>query len=231
MATSGSFFPTSTRDIIVYGALRLVGAYAAEQSPRTQQTTDAVIALNQMLKTWQVSEFDWLRKFENFDVALNTDCYLLPEEPTIAFRPSRVYAMNYVDVDNREHPLTKISRAEYLAIPDKMQYGRPTVFYYDKQTSQGKLYVWPILNPPAGQFKVDVDRPIEIMTSGIDDFDCPPEWIEVIKYGLAVRLAPEYGLQLPERAQLNAEYSSLRDEVLAFNRDVASTFFSPDHGR
>jgi hypothetical protein len=230
MTTSGVFSPTSTRDIIVYGALRLVGAYASEDTPRTQQVTDATIALNLMLKSWQTSGFIWLREFKSFALAAATASYDLPDAGTFAYRPTRIYAATVKDAQGQEILLQALSRADYMGLPNKTQAGRPNSFYYDPQHTTGKIYLWPVPSDATLTLVLDVDKPFEILNASGDTFDCPDEWIEPIKYGLATRLAPEYGIPLAERQLLAAEYMSLRQGILDYNFDYTSTFLGRDDG-
>lgn len=63
MTTSGTSTYNSTREQIIYRALRMVGAYNAADTPRTEQVTDALDTLNMMLKSWQIDDFLWLKQF------------------------------------------------------------------------------------------------------------------------------------------------------------------------
>lgn len=229
MTTSGVFSPTSTRDIIVYGALRLVGAYASEDTPRAQQVTDATIALNMMLKSWQISGFIWLREFREIALLQGVDYYPLPDASTINYRPTRVFSATVKDTNGNEVVLRSMSRIDYMELPNKLQAGRPTSFYYDPKHTTGRLYVWPVASDGTLLLKIDVDRPLQIMVNGTDTFDCPDEWIECIKYGLATRLAPEYGLPLAERQLITTEYMGLRQNILDYNFDYTSTFIEGDY--
>ena len=52
MSTSGSTDFASSRDIIIKGALRKVGALAQGQTPSTNDVNDAAEALNNLAKAW-----------------------------------------------------------------------------------------------------------------------------------------------------------------------------------
>ncbi len=53
MATSGSVDFNRTRDQIIAGALRLIEAIAAGETPSAEEVTDATEALNMMVKEWR----------------------------------------------------------------------------------------------------------------------------------------------------------------------------------
>ncbi len=54
MPTSGSTDFSVTRDDIIKRALRLIGALAQGETPTSDQTTEAALALNGLVKAWQV---------------------------------------------------------------------------------------------------------------------------------------------------------------------------------
>lgn len=74
-----SFNPV--RDQIIYGALRLVGAYAAPDLPKPEQVQDALEALNLLLKNWQVEGFLWLKQFATLFLTPGQAKYLIPGAP------------------------------------------------------------------------------------------------------------------------------------------------------
>jgi hypothetical protein len=127
-----------------------------------------------------------------------------------------------------EVPLVSLSRVDYMAVPNKSSTssGGPVQYYYDATTINGTLYVWP--TPATGttdKVVLDHDRQIDIMNDSFDDFDFPPHWIEVITYSLAARIAPEYGLAIEERVQLEKEASELLNGTLQDDRDMSSIRF------
>lgn len=58
MATSGSTDFSVSRDDIIKRALRIIGVLAQGETPTTNQTTEAAVALNGLVKAWEAAH--WL---------------------------------------------------------------------------------------------------------------------------------------------------------------------------
>jgi hypothetical protein len=71
-------------------------------------------------------------------------------------------------------------------------------------------------------------RPFEDFDAAIDEPDFPQEWFDALKYGLATRLAPEYGVPATERQLLTAEMTRIKQEALSMGMEEGSIFFQPD---
>ena len=225
--TSGTDSLTVNRDIIVRRALRMVGAYTSTDLPRPEQMSDAITILNLMLKAWSQEGFLWLRRFINVTLVAGQNSYTLGPAATPAIdRPNYVFNANRKSSAGNEIPMVQLTRTDWMAIPNKTSAGVPVQFYYDSQTVNGTLYVWP--TPQTGTtdtLVLDVDRQLDIMVDSLNDFDFPPQWYEAIAYNLAARLAPEYGLPLSERNQLIQEAAALLATASTNDRDLGSIYF------
>lgn len=78
MSTSGQSSYNPTRDVIVDRALRILRAYPIYSSPHAVQVTNALTALNMMLKSWQTQGLLWLREKITVFPTSGTTRYLLP---------------------------------------------------------------------------------------------------------------------------------------------------------
>ena len=63
------------------------------------------------------------------------------------------------------------------------------------------------------------------MTAATDTFDFPQEWYEAVKYGLAHRLAPVYGLPYMERVMLKKDYEAILELALSWDSEQESVYF------
>lgn len=235
MTTSGSTAFNPVRDVIVKRALRLVGAFSAFDQPDPVQMSDAYDILNGQMKAWQADNFLWLRKFAVLTLVAGQSSYALGKDSsdscvyqgttTKVDRPSKIYDVSYKDSQGYEVPLMNIGRSDYFNLPTKSIQGRPTQFYYDPQMGMGKIYLWPVPNDATATVVLDIDCPIQDIITDQNTADFPQEWIEVLAYGLAVALAPEYGIPPNERQLLRGDFDSLRNGVLSNDRGTASVFF------
>lgn len=224
MSTSGVTSFSANRDTIVRRALRMVGAFPSTDLPRPEQQTDAIAVLNMMLKEWSVEGFLWLRQFVTVTLVAGQNNYELgPDGTPVIDRPLHVYSANRKSALGNEIPMISLTRSDWMAIPNKTSNGTPVQYYYDPQTINGMLYVWP--TPPAGTSDtviLDVDRQLDIMQDSLNDFDFPPQWQNCIAYNLAARLAPEYGVPLAERQLIEKEAGAILVRLATDDRDLAS---------
>lgn len=227
MSTSGIPAFRLNRDSIARRALRIVGAFTSTDLPRPEQSYDAIQILNTMLKTWSTEGYLWLRQFKNIALIANTNAYKLgPDGFPAMDRPIHIFNVNYKSPTGNEVPMIQLTRSEWMSIPNKQAQGTPVQFYYDAQTVNGVLNIWP--SPPIsspGMLVLDVDRQIDIMADNLNDFDFPPQWYDAIVYSLAVRLAPEYGIPLTERQMLQKEASAFLLSASTDDRDLGSIHF------
>lgn len=227
MSVSGTSSLTVNRDMLIRRALRLVGAFPSTDLPRPEQLFDAINILNVMIKTWSLEGFLWLRQFQTISLTAGINYYLLGPGGTPAIeRPLHVYNCNKKDTSGNEVPMISLTRQDWFVLPNKTSTGVPVQYYYDPQTINGTLYVWP--TPQTGttdKLVLDIDKQLDVMVDSYNDFDFPPQWYDAIAYGLAVRLAPEYGVPLPERQQLIAEASAFYLKASTDDRDLGSVKF------
>lgn len=227
MPTSGISTFINNRESIVRRALRIVGAFTSTDLPRPEQSFDAITVLNTMLKTWSTEGYLWLRHFYEVILIANTNSYKLgPSSVPAIDRPVHVFNANRKSSSGNEIPMIQLTRSEWMAIPNKTTLSTPVQFYYDGQTEDGVLYVWPCPQPgTTDKLILDIDRQIDIMSDSLDDFDFPPQWYEAIVYSLATRLAPEYGMPLSERNMLQKEAAAFLMSAETDDRDLGSIHF------
>lgn len=240
MTTSGTATFDPVYNTIIKGALRMVGAYSSGDTPRAEQMADAAEALDLLLKEWQVEGFLWLKQFiyvtlvaaqRSYQIGpTSTDLVHTDVASTTDYlqRPSRIYTPTRRNTDGYEIPLTAITRADYSMMTSKANTGTVVQVYYDPQAINGVLYVWP--TPFSGitdKIVLTVDRIMEDIGSDTSTLDVPPEWLNAVKWNLAARIAPEYGISLGERTRLADEAVALKDRASISQVENASTFFQP----
>jgi hypothetical protein len=155
------------------------------------------------------------------DVAAATD-YL--QRPTHIFFPARY------TTGGTETPVEQVGRSDWSSLPNKTTTGTVVQVYYDPQIAMGKLYVWP--TPATGvtdKIKMTVDRILEDVGTDESTFDLPPEALEMLKFNLALRLAPEYALSVQSTTFIEKYAMALKAKLESFQQDNASVFFQPDY--
>jgi hypothetical protein len=116
------------------------------------------------------------------------------------------YAMNAYDLDVLEavvrrngidYTLDRITREDYLNLPNKAQTGRPTQIYVERTTTP-QFYVWPTPDNSTDVVITQRVQRIEDADTLTNDLDVPSRFIPCMVSGLAYYLALKMA---PERAQ------------------------------
>lgn len=222
------------RDTIVRRALRMVGAFNSGDVPRPEQLADAVDVLNMMIKAMQIEGHLWVKIFAELTLTASQNTYsiggnsacVVQGTATAASRPFRIYGINRkATTGGNEVPLLELSRKSWMEVPTKSSTGTPVQYYYDPQMSVGKLYIWPAPLDTTYKLILSMERPLTDILDDTETYDFPQEWLELLCYGLAWRLAPEYGMSIAERQQLGTEYATLRDIILSGDTESNSVYF------
>jgi hypothetical protein len=138
-------------------------------------------------------------------------------------RPLQLIEVRLVRGDGSEIPLEIVSRAEYMALNDKDATGTPNQVYYDKQLTNGKLYVWQACGNVKEYIKFTGKYPVEDFDAAANTADFPQEWFEAITYNLAIRLAPQFDRKIDTATLLLA--IQLKDIASGFDREETSVYF------
>jgi hypothetical protein len=145
------------------------------------------------------------------------------------------YAMNAYDLDVLEavvrrsgidYSLERISREDYLNIPNKSQTGRPTQIYVER-TATPSFYVWPAPENSTDVVITQRVQRIEDADTLTNDLDVPSRFIPCMVSGLAYYLALKMA---PDRAQM-AKQIYEEDFARAANEDTerGSLRIRPDY--
>lgn len=233
MATSGVTTWQLTQDSLVQSALRKLEVIGDGVVSTSTQTANAVLALNAMLKTfiakgmplWAINEYTFsLTAAHNYTIGvgqtLNTPAPLKIIQATLTNT-----------ADSTGIPLTIYTHYDYNLLTNTGSTGVPIALEYEPLNQRGTIKLWP--KPDTNTIStrrvtIVYQRPFEDMVSSTDTLDFPQWWSEPIIYGLAWRLAPEYGIPASERAQLKQEAQMLLEEALSFGTEEGSFKFQPD---
>jgi hypothetical protein len=231
MATSGNSNYTTTRDDIIKRALRLIGAVAQGETPTTDQVTEASIALNGLVKAWQADGMP-LWAIKTYGMTLTADVNSYPMGIGLAVniaKPLKVMQAWLRDnTSNVDIPMRIITSQEYFMLGNKETSGMPIQIYYEPLRDDGILHVFPTPTSYEQTNKtlyILYQRPFEDFDASTDNPDFPQEWYDAVTYGLATRLAPEYGVSISDRKTLWQEMSIIKQEALNFGLEEGSLFF------
>lgn len=236
MATSGSTNWELTANSIINAALRKIAVISKGQTTEAEDTTNALEALNAMLKSFQVKGMPlWAIKDYSFALTA-TRTYLIGAGSTVntpaPLKILQAYLKDTTAVTSV--PLQVVTRYDYnLNQPTSTSTGSPVQLEYEipGQTQIGTIHIWPLPDTYSisnKQITIVYQRPFEDIDTSSDNIDFPQFWHEAIIYGLAWRLAPEYGVPIPDRKTLENEASYHLNEALSFGTEEGSFSIQPD---
>lgn len=230
MTTSGTTTWKIQRDAIVSAALRKLAVLSGGAVPETYQITDAVEALNAMIKGFHADGMPvWAMKTYSFTPTAGVYQYNIGVGATLNTpMPLKIVEAWRNELNSSNVPLNIYTDYDFNVLPLVNSSGVPVNLYYQPLSYTGVINLWPIPQAPLPTISIRYQRPFEDMTGALDDLDFPPYWSEAIIYGLAARLAPEYGLPLQDRQFVEAQAMKFKMDALSFGTEEGSLYLQPD---
>jgi len=229
MSTSGTTTWSPNRDEIITSALNKLAVLSGGSAPEAYQTTAANRALNAMLKTFQADGMPvWAIKSYNFNTVAGTSDYTIGVGQTLNTpAPLKVTQVFRAEGTNSNIPLNIYTKYNFNLLPIASALAPPVNIHYQPFPQTGQLSLWPT---PDRVYPITLvyQRPFEDMNGGEDDIDFPSYWSEAIIYGLAWRLAPEYGVPTNDRAVLKSEAEFFHQTALGFGTEEGSLYLQPN---
>jgi len=228
MTTSGIYDFSVNRDQLITGALRLAGVIAQGETPTSSQISDAATTLNMMVKAWMADGMPlWaIRTVTITPVAgQNTYTYNTPK----LLKP--IQAWNRQTASQVDIPMRMISRQEYNILGNKSTTGNPIQLFFNPNLDRTEIKLFPTpdsISAAQNVIYIVAQVPYQDFDTATDTPDFPQEWYEAIKYGLAVRLAGEYNIDIETRKTLVAEAAAIKQEALSFGTEENSLYFMRD---
>lgn len=129
---------------------------------------------------------------------------LVPGQQSYALDASTIYITNAATRTtngsaNTDLIISPISRAEYLALPNKAQTGERPTQYYLERTSPPSLKVWPVPSGAGVTLLYYRMRTQQDAGAFVNSLDAPGRLLEAIAAGLAAKLAVKFA---PDRAAM-----------------------------
>lgn len=199
---------------------------AAGETATADDTSDALVILNQMLESWSAESLSvFTLTIQTFNFVASQQTYTLGAGGNFnTARPSRIGYASVVSNSNPaqplEIPIDQLTDSEWQAIPVKLTTSTlPRKMYDDGAFPLRNLSFWPVPTDASVQVRLYTWTALTQFSDLTTDFTFPPGYIEAIKYNLAARLAAEnFGTLTPIAASL--ALSSI-GRIKAMNSDPA----------
>ena len=232
MATSGITTNQLTRNQFIEAALRTLGVLALDQTPSATEYTNALVKLNALIGEFRVKGLQvWQRTSYTMSLTNGTSSYNIGSGQTLN-TPYPLHLLQAVRLDaNSGTRITIDIIADYNfnLLPSNSS-GVPIQVTYQPKMNMGVIKVWPTPDSYAATnvtLQLTYLRPLEYFSASTDTADFPEEWVSAIIYGLAVRLAPEYGVPLQDRSLLIKEAEQYLNVAEENSFEDASFFIQP----
>lgn len=236
MSTSGVTTFSVTRNDLINSSLRKLGVLAQGETPTTDQVTEAAFALNLLVKSWEADGMPlWALRTISVPLQASVNTYTIgPAGCAITNdKPLKVIqAWNRTTDSNVDIPMRLITKQEYAILGNKTSLGTPSQVYYEPLRDTGVIRVFPTPDSTTATSKtlyITYQKPYDDFTSGTDNPDFPQEWYDAIVYGLALRLAPEYGIPGESRVLLGKEAEAAKQLAMSFGTEEGSLYFQRDY--
>lgn len=233
MATSGVTTNQLTRNQFIEAALRKLGVVALDQTPSSTEYTNGTLALNALIGEFRTKGLQiWQRTTYTMSLTNGTSSYLIGSGQTLN-TPYPLHLLQVVRADANQGtriPVDVIADYNFNLLPTNSS-GVPIQVTYQPRVNVGTVKVWPT---PDSYAETNVTltltylRPIEYFSASTDTADFPEEWVSAIIYNLAVRMAPEYGIPLPDRQLLIKEAEMYLKTAEDNSFEDASFFLQPE---
>lgn len=186
---------------IIKRAMRIIGAIGQNEVPTSSEADDGLLALNDMLDSWDTDRtyvFSILE--ENFPLVAGTPDYTIGIGGDFnTTRPTDIDNV-FVRLNSVDYPLKEIDSADYNSIPTKLNNGGiPEYFFYNPSFPLGEIKLWGV---PASNLTIYINtwQKLQQFANLTTDYTFPPGYNRALAYGLAVEMAPEFGMTLTPEA-------------------------------
>uniref|UniRef100_A0A6M3IPJ3 Uncharacterized protein n=1 Tax=viral metagenome TaxID=1070528 RepID=A0A6M3IPJ3_9ZZZZ len=192
---------SETAQTLIKAALRSIGVLAAGEVPTTDEYADSLESLKMMLRHWQARNTRiYYTKQDAIGLAGATSYTIGSGGDCNTVRPASIRGAYVRDSNSFDHPVKLIDEDKYRSLRLKNLSGPAEYLWYSPEYPLGKIYLFPT---GGTTLYIDSLKPLTEPGAITSDVAFPPEYDEAVKYGLAVRLAPEYGKPVsPEMAML-----------------------------
>ena len=222
MALSGSYDNTTTAKELVKEAFSLINVYDDGETLPADMWSYGLSQLNKLMAFLSIHRGLWLQSDVEVTLTPGTASYSMGVGETIDTPvPMEIsLARRSEDIDIE---IDIVSRADYMAVPNKTLQAPATLIYYHKQRDTGTLYVWPTGSSNDNTLKVTTHRRIQDFDAEGNNPDFPKEWSLPVEYMLAEAVAPKYKGGVPQDIRISA--MQYRNALIGFDAEKTEVAF------
>jgi hypothetical protein len=189
----------TTSGVLVRSSLRLLGAIATGETPTADEMNDGLSSLNDLLEGLSTQNLAvYGSAVEVFPTVAAQATYTIgPAGNWNTTRPVRISGDGICTFNGVDFPVEQIGQGDYDAIGLKTQQ-QPIVekLLYVNDNPLGRITLWPV---PSGivNITINTDRVLTAVADAFTAMTFPPGYMLMMRYMLAVLMAPDYGISVP----------------------------------
>lgn len=154
---------------------------------------------------------------------------------TLIDKPLRISSVRRISfassISEQALPMQILSHEEYYELPYKRMTGTPTHWYYQPRKTYGEIHMWPATDTAMTYIEATMERGLADLDAGTDIPDFPDEWIEVLTWQLAIRLAVPFGREDKVAKLIIPLGAELMQGIDDWDSEVVSVSFQPQFYR
>jgi hypothetical protein len=181
-----------------------------------------------LVKAWQADGMQiWVTKEATLSLVASTNTYTINTKMMRVIQSWRRDNISKVDV-----PLRVITRDQYNRLGNKSSTGTPVQLYHEPGLTTSTVKVFPTptsTDASSNTIYMVYQKQFDDFDTSTDNPEFPSEYFEALKFGLAVRLAFEYGMEPNDRKQLAEIAAVIKQEALSFGTEEGSLFFGREY--
>jgi len=232
MSTSNSYSFTVTRDDIINAALRSLSVLDQASTANATDLTNCGQALNILMKEWADDGAPlWAIQWVQVPLVANTASYTIGPTGTVVlpYRPTRIMSAFLRNNNNNiDNTLQIVSRTEYEMLGDKTSKSIVHQIYYDAQLPNGVVYCYNVPVDSNYTIWLSIQRPVQDITTGSQNFEVPQEWFLSLKWSLAEEVALEYGADQQTLQYVTQKAAHFKQKAFDWQQEETSVYFSVD---
>ena len=180
-------------------ALRMLGVLAEGETPSAETSADALVALNQMLDSWDTESLSvYTTQDQQFTWTAGSRVLTIgPSGDIVAERPVLVDDATYFVYNGISYSLDQVSQQQYDSIALKTSASTiPSVMYVAPDYPNISIYLYPVPSTALAFHLVSatlLSQPASLTT----DLAFPPGYLRAFAANLACEIAPEFGIEPP----------------------------------
>ena len=182
--------------------MRLIGAVDPGEQLTASEAADGLEALNEMLESHSNEGLACHQILqENFALVSGTASYTIGSGASFnTTRPLDILSA-FIRDDGYDHRLRILDRKEYDAITYKAAGFQPEALYYQPSVANGIIYLYGV---PAKTYAVtnglwiNSRKQLQQFAALTTAIVLPPGYKRMLRYNLALEIAPEYNRNVPE---------------------------------